>query len=214
MSTELTLLRHGAVDGRPRVFRGRCDPPLSAEGWAQMREIALALRGEAVSAVLTSPLRRCREPAAMLAERLAARLHVIDDLREMEFGQWEELSPEEVAARWPETLEAFYTEPDRVTPPGGEAFSRFRERVVKAFEHFVAPAGPGHAVIVTHGGVIRVLLSHLLRLDFGQTLCMELATATRCVLSVETDGSCVLRALLPLDLRTSRSQGVTRPSPP
>lgn len=197
MSLELILLRHGTVQGRSGVFRGSSNPPLGPEGWAQMNAIAGAPETQGINVVFTSPLRRCREPASMLAERLNAELHVLDDLREIDFGRWEELSPAEVAERWLEDLAALYEDPARTTPEGGEPFANFRRRVVSAFEQRVLATSAERVLVVTHGGVIRVILSHTLKLDMTQALRIALPPASRCTLSIEADRTCMMRALTP-----------------
>jgi broad specificity phosphatase PhoE len=196
MSLELTLVRHGCVEGRSRVFRGRTDCPLSAAGVQQMDAVCDQLRVRRPDIILASPMQRCREPALAMAERLAVPVRIVPDLREIDFGEWEELSPAEAAVRWPREAAELYSEPDTVTPPGGESFREFRERVVGALGRLLAEYASGHVVAVTHAGVIRVMLAHLLALETKQAMGFELQPASCCVLLIEPDGSTMLHALM------------------
>jgi probable phosphoglycerate mutase len=105
--TTLVLVRHGATshtaDKRFSGGLASSNPGLTDEGRAQVREVAdwLAPLGEAVETVVTSPVRRTRESAEILAERLG--LDVVEEpgFAEMEFGTWDGLTFAEVRERYP-----------------------------------------------------------------------------------------------------------------
>jgi broad specificity phosphatase PhoE len=194
---ELTLLRHGEVEGRANVFRGRSDPPLSATGWARMTMLGNQLAQRPPDVIYASPARRCHEPAERLASSTGAPLRVLPDLREMDFGDWEELSPQEVAARWPEELRRLYEAPENLVIPGGESFMQFRERVVSSFTQDIMREETASALVLAHAGSIRVLLTHLLQMDMRQALRIELPPGARCILKVHSHYPALLRALIP-----------------
>ena len=108
--TTLVLVRHGATthtaDKRFSGGLGGSNPGLTDEGRAQVREVAdwLAPLAEAVAVVVASPVRRTRESADLVADRLGLAVVEEPGFAEMEFGVWDGLSFTEVAQRWPDDL--------------------------------------------------------------------------------------------------------------
>jgi broad specificity phosphatase PhoE len=161
-ATRVTVLRHGAVAGRPYVFRGASDEPLSPEGRARMFAVTATLGP--LDAIATSPLRRCRAVAEELAGVRGLPLAILPDLAEMRFGAWEGRTGAEVAVSEPDAYAAWCRFEDTASAPGGETLGAFRRRVLAAWSTWLADAGGGHRLLVTHAGVMRVLLQDLLAL--------------------------------------------------
>src|SRR5918994_3635603 len=106
-TADVVLLRHGDTRLSPELrFSGVADPALSAAGREQARRAAgsALLRGAAVREVLSSPMTRSRETAQIVAAALGVSVIVDPDLREMDFGLWEEMTFDEVLDRYPEDL--------------------------------------------------------------------------------------------------------------
>ncbi len=209
-----TLLRHGEVAGYAHAFLGERDPPLSAAGWAQMRAALASIdphpyplsrsrgRGERrvrqrdgagepsgsvdvppITALACSPLARCRAFAEGLARERRLGLDVLPALAEMRFGEWEGLTNAEVEARDAARLAAFQADPSRAGPPGGEHYPDFERRVREGFAAWTS-ARCGHALVVTHAGVIRALLADCLRLPPARLARIALPPAATCRLSL------------------------------
>jgi alpha-ribazole phosphatase len=163
------LLRHGETCGGAR-YLGETDVALSAKGWEQMRA---AVAGRCWDLIVCSPLQRCAAFAGALAEELGARCRHDADLREMSFGEWEGYSAAELLQRDAERLRRFWSDPSRYAPPGGEPLAQLHLRVMAAWERIASDHCAGRALIVTHGGPIRLLralqsgiaLSALLSID-------------------------------------------------
>jgi broad specificity phosphatase PhoE len=175
----LTLIRHGAVEGRAHVFRGRSDPPLSSAGWEQLA-CALAVFDESPpDCLVSSPSRRCLEFASHWTQARQIPLRILDALREIDFGEWEERSPEE--ARWhdPAAYASFVSDPEQWCSPGGESYREFRTRVLRAIEE-LRTGDLQHAAILAHAGVIRVLLCESLDIRAPQALRIALAYGSTC----------------------------------
>lgn len=152
MTVRLSLLRHGETE-RGAGFRGSLDDALTPEGWAQMRA-AVAKPGGWVR-VISSPLQRC----ARFAETLELPVHLEPDLRELHFGAWEGLSTAQVHAQDEQALGRFWADPYGYTPPKGEPVAAFAERVGRAVEALAAAYAGEHVLVITHGGVMRLLLA-------------------------------------------------------
>lgn len=167
-ATRVTVLRHGAVDGPANVLRGSSDTPLSDAGWNQMRAACTAFDSP-VTAIASSPLARCSAFAQALAAQHALPLNLHHDLREIDFGTWENLAPDAAQAATPALFAQFQTAPEGVSPPDGEPFDAFKQRVLAAFDACLAQSRGGHLLMVTHAGVMRVLLSSIMNLPWADT---------------------------------------------
>lgn len=152
------LLRHGEVEGGSR-FRGHTDDPLTATGLDQMRA---ATNGEQRwGRVISSPLTRCSEFSSAFARQHSMPLSFDMRLKEMHFGAWEGRSAAELMAEDAEALERFWRDPEAYPPPGGESLACFQARVLDAWNDILFAYAGQRVLIVTHGGVIRVLLCHV-----------------------------------------------------
>lgn len=181
------LLRHGEVEGGRR-FWGRSDVPLSLSGRVRMQAAADA--GPLWDRVISSPLSRCAEFAHAYAGRHRLPLTLDPRLQEMDFGAWEGCSAEELMATAPAALRRFWTAPDEQPPPGGERLGLFQRRVLQAWDALVADCPhEDHILVVTHGGVIRVLLCHALEHPVDRLLELEVGYASLHRLRVGRAGS-------------------------
>ncbi len=174
------LLRHGAVVGGGR-FRGASDDPLSAHGLAQMREAVADLPdwpggpGLPYDALFSSPARRCAEPARELAAQHGLPLELMPELGERRFGTWENRLAEELPIT---ELGRFWDDPMGFTPPGAEPFAALRERVLRGWGRILEHR-TGFPLVVTHGGVIRVILGQILDLSAAALIRIEVPPACR-----------------------------------
>jgi alpha-ribazole phosphatase len=161
----LVLVRHGEPDER---IHGRCygrlDVGLSQCGREQMQRVKCRLRDAPVAALYTSPRRRALESARVLAaQRWPVR--VDDRLREIDFGKFEGLPYDEIAARFPQQYEDWMHGPTEVSFPGGESFAAMETRVRQALAQ-LREEHPGQlVVVVSHGGVNRIALAAALELE-------------------------------------------------
>jgi len=154
MTLRLELLRHGETE-LGGGFRGSLDDALTVTGWAQMRG---ALGDECRwSALVSSPLRRCAAFAEELAARHGLPLGFEPGLRELDFGQWEGISPAKLMETDAEALGRFWNDPYAFPPPAGEAMGAFESRVFAALERLYQNHAGSSVLVVTHGGVMRLL---------------------------------------------------------
>ncbi|NOX76449.1 MAG: alpha-ribazole phosphatase family protein [Gammaproteobacteria bacterium] len=163
LTTIIDLLRHGEPVGGPR-YRGHRDDPLTTRGWQQMSNAVEQLDGQdsAWSHIISSPLQRCHDFAQQLARRRAITLEREPQLREIHFGQWEGKTSAQILRKDPDTLPRYWENPQAVTPPGGEPLARFQRRVADAWGRLLHRHAGKHVLLVTHGGVMRVLLNDVL----------------------------------------------------
>lgn len=156
MPTTIVLVRHGETDwNRERRFQGRADTPLNESGRAQARELAHLLRGDRLSAVYTSPLRRATETARIIGDRLGLEPRELEALREIDVGDWQGLTADEVRARFPDRLDAAW----RSGWPNGESHDQLTARVLPALLELTRGHAGERVLGVTHAGPIRAALA-------------------------------------------------------
>ena len=160
----LFLVRHGRTQwNKEEIFRGRADIPLDEVGRKEAERVADRLQGEDIGLVLSSPLSRAREMAEVIAKGCGAPLEVREGLIDLDFGEWQGLSHQEVKERYPELYRRWKERPHEVIFPGGEDLEEVKRRALGVIEEV---RGQGHGVvIVTHRVVLKVLICALLGLD-------------------------------------------------
>ena len=157
--SRLFLVRHGqSTWNHSQRIQGQEDPPLSERGLAQAADMAGRLGRARFTAFYASDLQRCRQTAAPLAERLGIEPVLRADLREVMLGDWEGLTAAEIAAKYPEKWARWSREPSWDIVPNSEGSRPFEQRVSAAIDSIFAAHPEGDVVLVTHGGVIQVVL--------------------------------------------------------
>ncbi len=166
---KFTLIRHGeSLWNGERRIQGNQDPPLSPRGLRQTDRLIARLKAQGpgrAAAIYTSPLRRAAETAERLAAALGLPLVREPDLREMSLGKWEGLTVPEIQAAFPGGYEQWLEDPAASPAPGGEALPDFARRVVRALMRMQETQPETDLILVTHGGVVKALLCHVLGLD-------------------------------------------------
>lgn len=161
--TRVWLIRHGdpAEESRQRCY-GSLDVGLSLAGRAQMECVAESLAPERIDAIYSSPRSRASESARILA---AGRpVEIVPEFREIDFGDFEGLTYDEIAVRHPDAYREWMERPTEVQFPHGESFALMKARVLGAFGRLL-PAREGQTIaIVSHGGVNRILIAWALQM--------------------------------------------------
>lgn len=186
MTLRLDLLRHGETE-LGGGLRGSLDDALTEKGWAQMRAAVLA--GGPWDRLISSPLQRCARFAAELGEQLNLPVQLEKDLQELHFGAWEGQSAAALMETDAEALGLFWADPYSFTPPQGEPVSNFAERVLGAVARLHQAYAGERVLLISHGGVMRLLLAQARGLPREQLLNVEVAHASLFSLTVEADGS-------------------------
>ncbi|MDD0975845.1 alpha-ribazole phosphatase family protein [Pseudomonas fontis] len=181
----LDLLRHGETE-LGGGLRGSLDDALTEQGWAQMREAVVA--GGPWDRLITSPLQRCARFAEELAGLRGVPLSVEADVQELHFGEWEGRSAAELMQSDEAGLGKFWADPYAFTPPGGEPVEAFAARVQGALARLQQKHAGERVLLVTHGGVMRLLLAQARGLPREQLLQVEVRHGALCRLVLQGDG--------------------------
>ncbi len=171
-TSRLYLLRHGATDFNcaepPRLQGRRVDLPLSAEGLDQAQAAGRRLAAEPLDAVYTSPLLRARQTADAIAAPHGLAIQSVEELIEVDVGQWEGRSWEEVARTDAEAYRLFTADASIHPYLGGENLSTVLARVLPAMERLLAENLGRLIVVVAHNVVNRVYLAHVLGIPLAR----------------------------------------------
>jgi probable phosphoglycerate mutase len=195
--TTLLLLRHGETPHTlERRFSGSggADPELTGAGRRQAEAAAdwLAARG-GIDAVVCSPLRRTRQTAAAVCDRLALEAAEDADFAEADFGAWDAHSFAEVREQWPTELDAWLGSLD-VAPPGGESFAVVSRRVDSGRDRLLRDFAGKTVVVVTHVSPIKLLVRGALDAPLHAIYRMELPPASLTEVRWYADGTPSLRS--------------------
>jgi probable phosphoglycerate mutase len=194
--TTFVLLRHGETALTPeKRFSGSggTDPELSDKGRWQAERVAdsLAARGT-VQAIVSSPLKRCRQTAETVGQRLGIDVRIDDGLRETDFGAWEGLTFGEVKEGYPAELDAWLGSA-KVPPPGGESFAAVSRRVALCRDKVLARYAGKTVLVVTHVTPVKTLVRLALGASPESLYRMELSAAAVSVVAYYADGNASLR---------------------
>ncbi len=152
MTTTFILVRHGQTEwNRVERFRGWADVPLNETGLEQARATGkrVAASWQPV-AIYSSPLSRAVKTAEAIAVHFGLPVQPHPNLIDINYGQWQGLTPEEVRERWPDTLVAWYEAPHQARIPEGETLEELRTRAMAVIHELSARHVDQTIVVVGH----------------------------------------------------------------
>jgi broad specificity phosphatase PhoE len=153
------LARHGVTQANLDVIHaGMSDVPLLPEGREQARQLAERVSALGVETVWTSPIRRARETAEIVARHGGLPLFEDPNLREMDVGDWEGLTDDQIRDGYPDAFRRWQQDPASFRLRGRETLDAVRDRMVSALERIAASGGP--ALVISHSEPIRLLRVH------------------------------------------------------
>lgn len=186
MVTKIYLIRHGETeDADSGRYKGHLDVPLSENGIKQLKKLAeyLALNieqkhnppipplekggkggfdGPGLKVVYSSDLNRAIKSAEIIAGLFGLKTVTNEKLKERNFGAWEGMSFNEIDRKFPDAFKAWAKNPLKFSPLNGESTLEARDRVMPAFNEITNQHKGQNIAIVSHGGVIRIILCELL----------------------------------------------------
>ncbi|HVM34986.1 MAG TPA: histidine phosphatase family protein [Actinomycetota bacterium] len=161
--TRVFLVRHGETEwNRTKRAQGHADIAMNTDGHRQAAHAAASLAHLEVAAVYSSDLGRAVDTARPIAEAHGLEVEIEPDLREIDQGEWEGLTVEEIRERWPELWGPARHYSAR---PGGESPQQVRARATRALARIVEGHGDQAVVLVSHGGTIRWITAEALGYD-------------------------------------------------
>lgn len=184
----LVLVRHGVTEHTlGKLFSGglaSSNPPLNDTGREQARATGewLAPLSGTFDALVSSPVRRTRETAEILAQFLDLEIAEEPGIAEMEFGTWDGMSFTEVHEKHPDELSSWLGDLESA-PHGGESFREVEKRVLEGRDRLVSSYAGQTVVAVSHVTPIKTLVADALGAPLDAVYRMELAPASVTVIS-------------------------------
>jgi len=188
MARKIFLVRHGQIEyGIEKRYIGITDMPLSNTGIEHVTKLKKYFSSIEIEKAFTSPLKRCMQTAEILLEGSNISRVVLDELREINMGEWENQTIDYIKEHFYEMYEKRGSNMDTFIPPGGESFEQLQKRVMPAFESIVLNTTK-NTLIISHAGVNRVILSKLL--DFPLKDIFEINQPYGCINQLSWDITC------------------------
>jgi len=188
----LLLIRHGQTDWNiARRFQGHSNVPLNEFGRKQAAALADRLSAQQVDALYSSDLERAIETAKMIVHLSGCKpdLHSDLRLREINFGDWEGLSYNEIKEKYPEALLVRENDVYKNAPPNGETLEQLTMRVQSMLDELYLKHKDQTVIIVAHGGVLQILLCCALKLNPTMYWQFHLSTASISEIALYPDGA-------------------------
>ncbi len=189
---DIFVIRHPEVKNhKDNIFNGTRDVDLSKNGYLQANKLYDYFSNKNIDIVISSPMKRCKA----VADKFSALCPVIyeERLKERNFGIFEGLSWSEVEKLYPKEAKNLLNDPFFYRIKNGESFFDVKNRVVPFIENTVLKSGK-NTLIIAHGGINRVIISHLLDMNLDGIL--KISQDYACINRFQTDGRFVLCKLL------------------
>ena len=165
MATKVFLIRHGlTLWNHERRYQGHTDIELSEEGIKQAIALKIRFMKTKLQAIYSSDMQRTVKTAEIINEAHQLPLQLFTELREINFGNWEGLTYEQIAKQYPQQLHGWVTTPHLTKIPGGESLMAVQERAMRIMHVIVSKHPEGSVIIVAHGVVIATIICGFLEL--------------------------------------------------
>jgi probable phosphoglycerate mutase len=169
MGLMLYFLRHGETTAsQTGGYCGSLDPELTSTGVLMAEDFAKAYAALPWAAILSSPLKRAVATAKPLGEKTGLQIQLHDGLKEIAFGLWEGMTPEEVNREFHDDYIRWLTDPGWNAPTGGKKGIEVARRSSLVLEEIENAYPAGNILVVSHKATIRIMLCSLLGIDIGR----------------------------------------------
>ena len=193
--TRLFLIRHGELTtSQEWRYVGHLDVDLNDTGIEQMKKIGGRLRHERVDVLLSSDLQRTRRGAEIIGTMIGLTPQPNAAFREINLGEWEGLTRDEILARFPADFEERSQNLPNFRITNGESFADLQERVISQIEIVLKEYQGKNIALIAHGGVNRVIITHVLGMDLSNLTRIDQAYGCLNIIDY-FDGMPVLRLL-------------------
>jgi len=193
--TRLYLVRHGETElNVKKVCYGWTDCPLNQNGIQQAQKVARLLQDMTFDAVISSPLQRAKETAAMVGKIPPEELILDERLKELNFGSWEGKHYLTIQEEDPENWHTWVEHWKEAAPPGGESFVQMYQRVEESVKEILEKFDQKTLLLVSHQGCLRTIMCILLHMGYEGFMHFNFQQDTYSLLEVE-NGFCVVRKI-------------------
>ena len=156
------LTRHGLTEWNVnRRMQGWGNGELTEKGIKDALALGKRLKEVPIDKVYSSSSKRAYETAQYIIGDREISLIQMDDLREINFGDWDGRIREEIEAEYPDEFKVFWETPHLFNRNSGETFEHVRKRAIRSLQHIIEENKEGTVLIVTHSIFLRVLMTYI-----------------------------------------------------
>ncbi|MBM7665938.1 putative phosphoglycerate mutase [Solibacillus kalamii] len=162
MMLRLYLVRHGQTEWNvQKKMQGWEDSALTEKGVNNAIALRKKLEGVEFAAAYTSTSERTIETARLIIEKRNLAINTNEDLREINLGEWEGKTLDEIKDFYPEQFKYFWENPALYEPVGGETFEQLINRAIKVLNYITSKHNNGNILVITHSVILKSLLMHV-----------------------------------------------------
>jgi broad specificity phosphatase PhoE len=187
---KLVLVRHGETEwNKLGKFQGHFDIGMNARGKSQARETAQAVAEWRHTRVYSSPLSRTMEMAQEISQRSGSPVVPVPGFKELNLGDLEGITGEEMRTGWPEVYAAWREDPAPVSMPNGESLVQLQDRAWNSLSGLLeAHAQDESLVVVSHNFTIRAIIAKVLDMPLSSFHRMSLSLSSICTVDSDHRG--------------------------
>ena len=184
---QLILIRHGeTLSNKEKRIQGISDVELSAVGIEQANLLALSLKDHPIEAIHTSPLKRAMQTAEIINAFHRKKLHIHQDLMEMDYGDFEGVSFKKIIADKKDFIEKWMTDPASVKMPNGESFTQLQDRAWRVMERIINKEE--NALVVAHNFTIAAIICRIKSISLNEFQSSLVGNASKTIVNFQKDG--------------------------
>lgn len=181
--TKVYVIRHAEAEGNLyRRVHGHYDSNITETGHKQIEKLSERFKDIPIDAVYSSDLIRTQMTARAISVPKGLEIVTTPALREVDMGEWEDLTWGEVARRWPDSLMNFTSNPDKWEVPGSEKNSAVADRMMRKLKELAAKHDGESIALVTHGSASRTLFAAIMKKSSDRV--MELGVSDNTAVSL------------------------------
>lgn len=171
MKTRLIFVRHAEAEGNlKRIFHGWTDSEITEKGHEQARLAAERLEEIDIDVIYSSSMKRTLQTAGYISELKGLPIIRTDKLKEINGGEWEGKTWEELPKKWPEQHNTWEHKPHLHRMPNGETMEEFQKRLIDEVKYIIDNNKGKTVCIVTHGTAIKALMCHFHSCDLEKMI--------------------------------------------
>lgn len=192
---KIYLIRHGQTNANvEKRYCGQTDVELNYKGIRDTASLAKILKNASIDSIVSSDLKRTTQTANIINQYHNLQIEFMSEFREINFGKFENLTFEQIGEIYPKEKEKMIEEKTNYNFLEGESLVELHNRVTKAFYKLVKDKPNENILIVSHGGVIRMILTEILSGDIKNYWSIEIDN-TRISTIIDHEGFLYLKNL-------------------
>ena len=196
MKTKIYFIRHGETSWNvEKRYQGWTDIELSEVGVKQAKLLGERFKNINVDKIYASPLKRAFETARQIGENTGVDVVIDESFKEINFGEWEGGTISELTEKYGDEYLKFFNTPWATTFPGDDSFKNVESRMAKGIDRILKEDKGKSIVIVSHGGLLKILLLYVMGLpqDFYKKVWLDNTAVS--LIEINSEGKPLLRIL-------------------